>query len=486
MKKAKRIYALLGVLAVVCIATFVLSRHEEEKEKIKNSDEIILTLDQESVTALSWEYEEISLAFHKDETWLYDADEAFPVDEEKIAGLLEQFVEFGVSFEIEEVEDYSQYGLDDPVCTISITADEQEYCIQLGAYSTMDEERYVSLGDGKVYLVSHDPMEDYEIELKDMIRDDEVPALSEATAIRFSGAENYEIDYKEESTDTYCADDVYFMENKPLDTTLVSSYLKCIDGVNLSEYVSYNVSEEELAEFGLEGPDLTIEVDYTLEAEDDDETLVEQTFVLHIACDQEELDAAKESEDEEALAAVAAYARVGDSQIIYQITASEYEELIKCSYDDLRHKEVLTADFADIYQIDVTLEDVSYTLSTTLTEETDDAEASENTAEASNGDDEDSEEVIWYYQSEELDMTSLKAAVYAIKAESFTAEEPVQKEEISFTVYLDNEYYPEIKVQLYRYDGECCLAVVDDTPVSLVPRSQVVDLMEAVNSIVLK
>ena len=114
MKKAKRIYALLGILLVACVATFVISRQEEEKEKIKNSDEIILTIDSESVTALSWEYDEVSLAFHKDETWLYDEDEAFPVDEEKIADLLEQFQEFGVAFEIDEVRDYAQYGLDDP------------------------------------------------------------------------------------------------------------------------------------------------------------------------------------------------------------------------------------------------------------------------------------------------------------------------------------------------------------------------------------
>ena len=38
---------------------------------------------------------------------------------------------------------------------------------------------------------------------------------------------------------------------------------------------------------------------------------------------------------------------------------------------------------------------------------------------------------------------------------------------------------------LYRYDGEYCLAEVDGEPVSLVPRSQAVDLTEAVHGIVL-
>ena len=465
MKKAKKIYALLGVLLVICVATFVISRQEEEKEKIKNSDAIILTIDSESVTALSWEYGETLLAFHKDEKWLYDEDEAFPVDEEKIANLLEQFAEFGASFEIEEVEDYSQYGLDDPTCTIKITAGEQEYNILLGAYSTMDEERYVSIGDGKVYLVSHDPMDDYEIEIRDMIKHDEIPGLSDATRVQFAGTQNYEILHEEESTNTYCPDDVYFTENKPLDTTLVGDYLDTVDGIGLSEYVSYNVTEEELADYGLDNPDLTITVDYPVETEE--EETVTETFVLHLGRNQEELAAALETEDEDEIYSVTAYARVGDSQIVYKITSLEYKNLTENSYNDLRHKEVLTASFEDIYQIDITLEDMDYTISST----------------------EEDEEVIWHYkEDEELDISYLKSAVTAIKtsdAEGFTEEEPTEKEEISFTVYLNNENYPEIKVQLYRYDGENCLAVVDGQTVSKVPRSQVVDLIEEVNSIVL-
>lgn len=108
----------------------------------------ILTLNTDTVTALSWEYNEETLAFHKEESWLYDEDENFPVDPEKISSFLEQFQEFGVSFIIEDVEDYGQYGLDEPLCTIHITTEEQEYEIQLGNYSNMDSERYVSIGDG--------------------------------------------------------------------------------------------------------------------------------------------------------------------------------------------------------------------------------------------------------------------------------------------------------------------------------------------------
>ena len=101
MKRSKRIYILLGVLSVSCMATLGVMRWEEEKEKIENSDEIILELSGDQVTSISWEIESEKLAFHKDERWIYDEDEAFPVDEEKISELLMQFQGFGVSFVIE-------------------------------------------------------------------------------------------------------------------------------------------------------------------------------------------------------------------------------------------------------------------------------------------------------------------------------------------------------------------------------------------------
>ena len=155
--------------------------------------------------------------------------------------------------------------------------------------------------------------------------------------------------------------------------------------------------------------------------------------------------------------------RVGESQIVYKITSSEYESLMEASYDALRHHEVLTADFDDVTQIDITLEGNSYTITS---EEKDD-------------------EKTWYYQDEELEMAELKSAVRALTADSFTSEQATEKEEIRFTVSLDNENYPQVEIVLYRYDGSFCLAEVDGEPVSLVARSYVVDLIEAVNAIVL-
>lgn len=89
MRKRTKLYALLGVLLVVCVAAFAVSRHEEKKEQIKSSGEIILEIPTEGVTALAWTNESGTYSFTKEEKWSYEGDEAFPVDEEKINDLLE-------------------------------------------------------------------------------------------------------------------------------------------------------------------------------------------------------------------------------------------------------------------------------------------------------------------------------------------------------------------------------------------------------------
>lgn len=475
MNRSKKICALLGVLLAVCLAVFCVSRYEEHKEQIRNSEEIILEVNGEEATSLSWKYESEEFSFHKEDEWVYDEDEAFPVDQEKITKLLEQFEQFGVSFIIEDVEDYGQYGLEEPLCTIQIGTPEESYEIQLGNYSAMDSQRYVSVGDGNVYLAGHDPFEDFEIKISDLIKHDEIPDLTDAAGIQFTGAENYDIVCEEDSNRSYCKDDVYFTEQDgtdlPLDTINVGNYLQAVSSLNLTDYVSYNAAQEDLADWGLDEPELTVTVDYNLPEEEDGEKETD-TFVLHVSRDPETRKKAeeeaeenraeeesKDGEEEE----TTAYVRIGESKIIYRISGAEYAELMDVSRDTLRHQEIMSADFEDVTQIDVLLEGAEYAFTAKK----------------------EDEETVWSYQDQETDISGIRGGLAALTAGSFTGEEPNQKEEISLTVHLDNENFPQIQISLYRYDGSSCLAVVDGKPLALVRRSSVVDLVEAVHEIVL-
>ena len=468
MKRSKKLIALAAVLAVACIATFALTQYEEKQEEIKNSDAIILEIPTDTVEALSWELAEDGFAFHKEEGgWRYDDDEAFPVSEDKINDILANFESFGAAFIIENVEDYSQYGLDEPEGTICLTADGQSYDIKMGAFSKMDEQRYVDIGDGNVYLVSNDPMDFLESALSSMIEHDDTTGFENVVDITFSGSQNYTIVKTEDSPNTYNADDVYFAKmdgaELPLDTDEVTNYLNTIATLSLTDYVTYNVSEEELQSFGLDTPELTIVVNYTETGENDAE--IAASCVVHLGRNVEELAEYEEAKEAgKTLPNVTQYVRIGDSQIIYELKDSPYNTLSAASYDDLRHREVIWADFDTVTQIDVTLEGNDHVLTSAL---------------------DDDDDRIWYYGEEEISLYDFENALEELSADSFTDDAPSGKEEISLTVYLDNENFPQVKIQLYRYDGSLCLAVVDGETVSLVDRADVMDLVEAVQSIVL-
>ncbi len=468
-KKQITLCVLLAVFAAISITAVLVSRHEEKVEQIKNSGETILAIPADAVTALSWTNENGTFSFTKGDTWTYDDDSAFPVDEEKINDLLSQFGAFAAAFVIDDVEDYAQYGLDEPVCTINMTAGEESYTIELGDFSKMDEQRYVSIGDGKAYLVSHDPLDEFDAVPRDMILDDTIPEFDTAKQIAFSGSEDYVISYDEDGT-SICADDVYFTDGKPLDTDNVNEWLTALMGLDLTDYVSYNITNEELQTFGLDNPALTITIDYSSSGENGNET-DSGTLVLHLAQNPEELAAYEEAleNEEDELPNVTCYARVGESQIVYQITRAEFDDLTAVSYDTLRHQKLFTAEFDTVTSIDVALESEDYTFTYTPPEDEDDEDA----------------EGTWTYDGAEFDVYDLRTALRSLTAVSFTDETPAGHEEISLIIHLDNEDFPTFTLTLWRYDSETCLACVDGEPTAFVSRSQTVDLVEAVRALTL-
>ncbi len=481
MNKNKKLGLLVGALVVVSAAAFGISRIQTHQEKIQSGESVLISISADDASTVSWTTDSGELAFTKGEdgSWTYEADDAFPVSTTEIENLLASFTELTSSYTIEEAEDTDQYGLDDPVCTISLTADDTEYTIELGGYSTMDSQRYASIGDGNVYLLDEDLYETFDLELSSLIQNDTLPNFDSISSVTFSGLADYTFTKEDDSTLSWCESDTYYTDGNPLDTDKVDSYISTIRYLGLTEYATYNATEEELEAYGLDDPVLTAEIAYTDENEDGDAE--DGTFTIALGINQEELaaavkagtwnedgtpaaseDSASDSEDADTEVPTF-YARINDSQIIYTISQSTYEALTAADYDDLRHSEVLTASFDDITSIDIELDGETYTLT-------------------SEGEDDDK---VWSYEDEEIDLTSFTDAFEAVTAASFTTGNPSDKTEISFTLYLDNETFPEIAIAFYRYDGSYCISEVNGDPVSLVDRSAVVDLIEAVNTIIL-
>ncbi len=492
MKRYRKLGILAAVLVVLLIAVFAVSRMETRKEDIQRNEEIILAIPADSVTELAWTNDQGSFSFYKEDgVWYWEDDEAFPVDKDIIEDLLGTFEEFDSSFVIDNVEDYGQYGLDRPAATISLTSDGKNIDIRLGDFSSLDEQRYMTMSDGKVYLLKEDPMDTFDLSVNDVIRNDETPAYGTVKTISVRGVDDYTAEYVEDSPDTYCPDDVYFTMRdgrvSALDSARVDVYFRNVVNQELQDFVTYNADDEDLKTYGLNDPEITVTISYVEEddagEDESDENVKEFTFSLSrdaATRAQAESGEADEETDEEEISEtdaeeeeIPAYFRAGDSGIIYQVDQAAYERLMKAAFDDLRHQKIFTGSFDDVTGIGISLDRSTFTITSEIDDEKEDDA------------DEDEGKRVYYLDGEECSIEDLESALSSVTASEFTDEEPSGKEEISLCLYLDNENFPEVDIAFYRYDADYCIAVLDGETVAFVPRSKVVDLTEAVNRIIL-
>lgn len=250
----------------------------------------------------------------------------------------------------------------------------------------------------------------------------------------------------------------------------MESLLRTIQSLRLTDYVSYHVSEEELVTFGLDDPELTTTVEYcTMDSDGNSEE--SGTLVLHLSRNPEELAAYEQAVEKEKddLPEVPCYVRLDQSQIVYQISQSVYDQLTEVSYDKLRHQKLFTTDFDTVTSIDVSLNGESYPFVCHPPEDQEDEDA----------------ESTWTYNDEEFDIAAVKTSLCAISATEFTEETASGQEEISLTLHLEDEDFPTFTLTLCRFDGSNCTATVDGKPIALVSRVQTVNLIEAVNKLTL-
>lgn len=468
MNKAKRLYALLGVLVVLCAAAFIVSRHENKKEEICASGETVFTLSPADVTALEWERGGATLAFSKGEdgAWHYDGDEDFPVDADKINERLALFEAFNAAFTIENADDLAPYGLDAPECTVRLTTGEGVIKVTMGDYSKMDAQRYVSFGGENVYLAASDPVDMFPAELAAMIKNDATPDTDTADSIVFTGADSYEI-RRDEDGKSLCEDDVYFADDLPLDTERVEKYLRVLSSLTLGDYATYKLNDDDLSFYGLDEPTLTVELEYT---DDDGE---QRSFTFAVGQNASEVEIAEKNGED--TSEVQAYARIGTSRIVYELNATDFAAVCAAARDDLRHRELFTGDFAAVTAMELELDGEQYTLEYTESE----AEESGLLSKA---------EKVWRYNGAKLDtdaVSGIENALLALTADSFTDEKADGREEMRITLRLDNAAQNSLTISLYRRDGEMCLAEVDGESVALVTREQMTKLKESVYAVVL-
>ncbi len=523
MKRTRTMLILAGVLIVLCAVIALENALTLHYDSINTTDEIILTLDQETLTGVSWTYEEETLTFEAADGVWTDADDGdFPVNQEVMEEFLAHFEEVHACFIIEDVADYSQYGLEEPQCTVTLTAEDGETVVSLGGYSTMDAQRYISVGDGKVYLIEDDLLDYITTDRDDFMQHDELPAYDNLTELTVSGGVSLDVVYDPEGVYAYTDAYSYYLLSGGsyllLDDDLVEDYLDTLASLDLTDYATYTASAEDLSDYGLDDPAYTITVTAQVEAEEDEEAEETQeettqaaeetteaaetdqeetpmktvTYTVYIGVVELETETSDEDSDEteadeETEPELVTYLRVGDSEIIYNLSSSDYETLSGGSYDTLRPTQVLNADWETLTGLSFTLDGERYDVTVTTRGELAEAaeEDADETGETEETEDYDPEEIVYLLQGQEIDLDAVLDAADDLTINTFQQEQAGKTLEFALTVTLDREEYSSVTVQIYQYDGEDCLVFLDGSALGLMSRSLMVELREAATSIVL-
>lgn len=483
MKRGKKLWIMLLALVILCGLSVVVTRinpENQEEEETEAAETVELTLDIEAVTGISWTYDETSLKFSfADEAWTYDDDAVFPVDSAVLEPILEAITGISAQEVLEAAEDPGEYGLDEPACTIVINTGEETE-IKIGDESGMGGQRYLSNGDGKVYLVDEDLLDEFDLELYDFLKEESIPAMSDVLELKIEAETlNQEIVYLEDSGLTYSDSYVWFMkgENEAgedgylvLDTELTEEMITALTGLSWSECVNYNADAAALAEYGLDAPTAVVEITYleTVQVEtskkDDDGNVIyeeqtsEKTFTLEIGT----------YDDSDC------YARLSGSNMVYLIDGEISDYALYSDYEALRPDDVLKMDMETVDSVEITVAGTTYTVVKETQTETDDEGNTTTT-------------VTYTLDGNEIEIGTLLEGISGMTSTgSAIGATPERSEEIRIVFNRNTEAFAEVELVFYQYDSSSCLTTLDGETTRFVSRDDVVTLVDEIEQAILE
>ena len=289
--KNKGIFILAAVLVILLAVYFGLrawNQNEEKQQEEKEKEAQIHVTDTEAgdITAMSFDVGNGEMSFSKEDgAWKYTPDEDFPLDQSYPENMASALGSITADRELEDGDDLADYGLEEPVYTLSFT-DKEENTTDLYFGNMTGDDYYVTVGDtGKVYTVASTVIESLNYTLDDIAQLDEYPSIGSGNLVKETIIQNGE-------TTVYDSEN----EDQEEDITAVAGGLGAVE---VSGAADYSVADEDLAGFGLdEASRITVEAVYT---EDDEE----KTLTLYIG-----------GEDGDGNR----YVMINDSRIVYLIS----------------------------------------------------------------------------------------------------------------------------------------------------------------------
>ena len=167
------------------------------------------------------------------------------------------------------MEDASEYELDQPDNTITVTTEDGgTTVIQLGMENDSTSQEYIDLNkdSSTVYVVSNSTFSSFEGTLYDFAKSGVFPTVDSSTVSKISveGKDSSYVVEKDENNFWNITDDG---ETEKADSAKATSLASALSSMAYASYVNYNCAKDELSQYGLDKPYAEITVDYQEEVE---------------------------------------------------------------------------------------------------------------------------------------------------------------------------------------------------------------------------
>ena len=157
MKKIDKILVLLTI-AVLMVLSFIIIRNKknvannEEIDTVSSANSNIFSLGSDC-SQVCWKYDGEENILDLDENgWRFHDDSSVSINSVYSDDILNAISTVKATRTIEAPSDLAEYGLDNPEIVITIISGDSTFTINVGIVSALSGERYVSIGDGNVYL----------------------------------------------------------------------------------------------------------------------------------------------------------------------------------------------------------------------------------------------------------------------------------------------------------------------------------------------
>nr|WP_295264376.1 DUF4340 domain-containing protein [uncultured Blautia sp.] len=500
-KKTVKLVSAVVVLGVACgayagVNSYVSSQEAKEAEKEDKSVDLI-SLKADDVTAVSFKADDEDVEFDKkDDTWTEKSDADFPINQDTMDNAVKGVASLTADQEISDVEDLSQYDLDDPQNTITLTTADGDTTLQVGMESSNNQYYVKKADDDKnVYLVSSTSMEPFMGGLYDFAESGTFPSVTSATItdVKVDKEDGYEL--------TQDADNLFWnvsdgKDTEKADTTKAGTVTSAIGSLAYDKFVDYNCTDD--AKYGFDDPYAVVTVKYTeeeaVESDEEDADSEESTdsskentnedsdTAESADASEEDSSEADSSEDEQETQTVEKtltiyvgdetgddrYVKVDDSKEVYTITKDSLTDILDSTISDFYSLTVNYVSVNDLDSLEVKSDDGDHTVS--VVRETAKAEDSTETTTTS-----------YELDGEELDESAF--TTFYNKLINMTAQERFTGEytpdgDAAYTFIFKDTDGNETTAEYYEYDTNFYAAVVGDK-VYLVNKMNVKELNSA-------